>query len=246
MVDQTELQALCELSPEVLLRRGPGRETFRWCGAIAEAYIVKRFTRARRLASFGRRPARDEFEALRRLHEAGLRVPEPIELFESAQVALVVMEEVQHSTDLRRRLAEHPEEAAMWSPEVLALTLGLHTRGWYHRDLYLDHFVLELGETGESIALLDLGRARQESRPRRRWFVKDLAALLHSTPSTVSAVTCLRFLRDYLEGRGIVGRRKRRWWRDSVVRKAQRMAAHTPRGGTSFPHDVEGGLEVTR
>lgn len=240
-MDNIDLQALAKSTPTELCRRAKGRETFRWSGPAGERFVVKRFTSSWSSSLLLTRPARVEHENLSRLAEAGLRVPRPVALYESSPISLVVMEEIDHESDLRRRLGARPSEAARWMPEVLALTLGLHTRGWYHRDLYLDHFVLERKGEGseEFVALLDLGRARKRERPRRRWFVKDLAALLHSTPAGVSTHTQLRFLCRYLDARGIQGRAARRWWCAAVQRKARKMAAHTPRGGTSFHSGVE-------
>ncbi len=237
MLDPSFLEGLAAQTPKELLRAGRGRETFRCQGPAGERLVAKR-TRTPWLSRLaGRRPARAEYEALVELSSAGLPVPEVLGLLERGELGLVVMAEVEHTTDLRRRLVARPEEAADWWRRVLELTLGLHRRGWYHRDLYLDHFVVSRAEggAGEQLSLLDLGRARHAHQPRRRWFIKDLAALLHSTPAVVPARLKLRFLRDYLEARGVSSPRQRRCWREQIRAKARRMAAHTPRGGTSYP-----------
>lgn len=237
MLDSAFLQGLAAQKPTRLLRRGKGRETFRCVGPDGERLVAKR-TRTPWLSRLiGRRPARAEFEALAELASAGLPVPEALGLFERGELGLVVMAELEHETDLRRHLTAHPEEADRWLPLVLELTLGLHQRGWYHRDLYLDHFVLRVPPHGQDrqLSLLDLGRARRADPPRPRWFVKDLAALLHSTPAGVEERLKLRFLREYLSQRGICSPRERRRWRERVRAKARRMAAHAPKGGTSYP-----------
>jgi len=109
--------------------------------------------------------------------------------------------------------------------------LRLHEKGWYHRDLYLQHFVLR----GQELVLLDVGRARRKRAVRERWFEKDLAALLHSTPRVVGARERLRFLVRYLDARGIEARLQRRVWLARIVRRAGRMAAHVPRHGETRP-----------
>jgi tRNA A-37 threonylcarbamoyl transferase component Bud32 len=237
MLDPSFLEGLAAQTPTELLRRGRGRETYRCLGPRGEHLVAKR-TRTPWLARLaGKRPAKAEFDALVRLAAVGLPVPQALGLLERGDLGLVVMAEVEHSTDLRQHLAAQPGEAALWLPRVLQLTLGLHERGWYHRDLYLDHFVVGRPAPGgaERLSLLDLGRARRAVQPRQRWFIKDLAALLHSTPAAVDDRLKLRFLHEYLAARGVSSPSERRRWRERVRAKARRMAAHTPRGGTSFP-----------
>jgi serine/threonine protein kinase len=229
MPDQIAPAELFAHDPSHFLRRGPGRETFAYEAPGGQRLIIKRYTRSPRLAQA-------EFDCLRRLGEAGLAVPRALELVKSRRGGLVIMEEVLHQSDLRQCLQEFPSEARGRLDEVLALTLGLHGRGWHHRDLYLDHFIVS--EAG-CLVLIDFGRARQTRWLRRRWLVKDLAALLYSTPRGVGPRLRLRFLAAYLDGRGITARRERRWWARAVAAKAQRMAAHTPRGGVTWVNGLE-------
>ena len=63
---------------------------------------------------------------------------------------------------------------------------------------------------------------------RRRWFVKDLAALQHSAPASVTRAERMRFLRDYLADRGI-DREVLGAWARRVVARANRMARHAPK-----------------
>jgi len=90
----------------------------------------------------------------------------------------------------------------------------LHDARICHRDLYVDHVLID----GDSARLIDLGRAR--SFLRRRWILKDLGGLLFSSwreglPQELSRA----FLRSYL-------RASRRSWNRkrllrSIVRKAR-------------------------
>jgi hypothetical protein len=107
--------------------------------------------------------------------------------------------------------------------------IRLHEGGWYHRDLYLQHFLAL--EDPPRLVLLDVGRARKEPRARERWFVKDLAALLHSSPERLRRLAGLRFLARYLDGRGIQRPAERRAWARAVEAHERRMARHQPRYG---------------
>jgi len=243
------LGALFGCAPRTWLRRIPGRETFLWPGAQGdEPLVVKRFTRNPSSGSSwfsrdDRTPARREFENLGALGELGFAVPRPIAWFEERRSLLgplsprsaVVMEKVEHEESLRRRLEREPAQARIWIEPLVALVARLHAAGWHHRDLYLGHVALA---RDDRLVLLDLGRAEREERPRRRWFVKDLAALLHSCPSAVNVRARLAFLARYLDERAIVDRRERRAWARAVRRKARRIASHAPR--YVDPRSVEG------
>jgi hypothetical protein len=244
------LEALFELRPTAWLRRIPGRETLAWPHADG-ACVLKRFLgddaaeawaawlRLRAPASPGRREAAN----LSRLAADGFPVPRVLGWWEERNRggglgahrfarSAVLMERVVHTQTLRDALERSPRSsAARWGGELAALVAALHRRGWYHRDLYLQHLILAEAQAGEveRLVLLDVGRARCDERPRRRWFVKDLAALLHSTPACVGARARLRFLARYCAARGLDSRAARRDLARAVAAKARRLAAHVPR-----------------
>ncbi len=205
--------------------------------------IVKRTRlRAWRLAVHSARcPAQVEHENLVALARDGLPVPAAFGWQRGGSRCAVAMELVEHVHTLRERVASSAaDERRRWASALAELVVRLHSRGWYHRDLYLQHVVL----APRGLVLLDVGRAaRIESDWRsslgaqatERWFVKDLAALLHSTPRSVSSRERLRFVLDYLDGRGIVERAQRRRFIDRVVAKERRMSAHRPRAGEDRP-----------
>lgn len=211
------LPDLFRATPEVFLRRSGGRETFRWKAETGESYIVKRMP-----GSGGRR----EHDNLAALRSEGLPVPRPIAwaqegsrvLFGGPVRSLVVMEDVEHEETLRDRL-----ESAR-TAELLEIVARLHGLGWHHRDLYLQHFLV-----GTNLVLIDVGRARRDPHARRRWYVKDLAALRHSCPASVGAREQLRFLSRYLDLRGVLDRRERSRWARAIASKAAQMARHVPR-----------------
>ena len=119
---------------------------------------------------------------------------------------------------------------------------GPGCQSWYHRDLYLSHILV--GHHGR-LTMIDVGRVRPCVAPERarRWFAKDLAALLHSAPPEVSRSERLRFLAAWLErtGRSAAGdqhrrRRQLRSWARDVMRRRRAMAAHRPRHGEAGPY----------
>ena len=249
-----ELESLASLRPRVLLRRGPGKETFAWTSAVGLETIVKRYRggpglegwRDRLMGLRARGPARREFEFLEELRALGLPVPRALGCHVSAEdptLSLVVMERIDHREDLRQLLLRDPSQAGRWFDSVIEIVTGLHEAGWYHRDLYLDHFLVaeNHGAAGQRLVLIDVQRARRERQPRGRWFVKDLAALAHSTPSGVGGRLQLRFLARWLDAHGARGRSARRRLLRAVRAKQRRMAAHEPRGGTSFTAALEEG-----
>lgn len=227
------LGALLVVRPAEYLRAVPGRETFSWPAGAAPTLVVKRhrgdlardrwYDRLRGRA--GRSPGRREYENLVGLAADGLPVPRALGWAEGADgSSLVVMARVPHRENLRERLLAG-EDVGPWLERLVPLVVRLHERGWYHRDLYLQHWI----EGPDGPVLLDVGRARQEERPRRRWFLKDLAALLHSAPDRVGPRARLRFLAAYLDQRGVTDRATRRRWARDVLSRAARMAAHRPR-----------------
>ncbi len=219
--------------PEATLRALAGRATFRW--PADPSVVVKRYSaqdwrdlwhdlvrgRARSIAQ-------READNLRELARAGMAVPRPLGWCDSGALgarSAMWMEHLEHCGSLRDLAVRAPAAAARFVPELARAVGRLHTQGWYHRDLYLAHWLV----TGVGLALVDVGRVRRERAPRERWFVKDLAALLYSCPATVSAHARLRFLVLYLDAREISSHDARRSFARAVLAKAARIAAHVPR-----------------
>jgi tRNA A-37 threonylcarbamoyl transferase component Bud32 len=230
---RTDAAALFGARPDGFLRQCAGRETFRWrTGVDPESPVVI----VKRMPGRGGRREHDNLETLR---AEGFPVPEPIAWAqEGARVpfggpvrSLVVMEAIDHEETLRDRLgAAGARERASWSHELLGLVARLHEVGWHHRDLYLQHFLLlRRTDPTRRLVLIDVGRARRDPFARKRWYVKDLAALAHSCPANVGVRERLEFLSRYLDLRGIHGRLRRSAWMRAVVRKAARIARHVPR-----------------
>ena len=221
--------------PAATLREIPGRTTFAW--PAEPDVVVKRFARGvardlvhdllhRRLArSCGRREA----ENLRELAELGLPVPRALGWCEErggwGGRSAMWMRRVEHASTLRQLAERDPAAALERRGELARLVARLHVGGWYHRDLYLEHWIVAAGR----LMLLDVGRARREDAPRERWFGKDVAALAHSCPQAVGPFARLRFLALYLDARGVQDRGKRKNFARAVLAKTRRIASHQPR-----------------
>ncbi len=228
-------EVVFSLEPIQRLRTLPDRETLiaDWRGAPC---VVKRMTgdsARERLyemlrGRWPRSPGRREGESLRALAAAGFEVPGVLGWIEDGARSAVLMERIPHAEDLEQRLERsNAAERARDLERLARLVARLHGQGFYHRDLYLTHFVLREGSG--ALVMLDAGRVRRERKPRLRWFAKDLAALFHSRPSSVDAHAALRFLARYLEltGRGRPGELER--WARRIEAKAHRISSHAPR-----------------
>lgn len=247
------LAHLFDLKPERYLRRIPGRETLlARLKAIEEGdrIVVKRFEggagregwRERLRGQKVRSEARREFEVLADLAAIGIPVPRPLRCIENQEASglgplarpalgrsVVMMECVEHVDDARTALAYlKPRERAVLRRAILKVVRQLHERGWIHRDLYLQHFLLPCAGEGKPV-LIDVARARWSKQPGRRWLVKDLAALQLSAPACVTRTERLRFLRGWLEGQGTREQAAWKRWARQVVAKARRLGAHAPR-----------------
>jgi tRNA A-37 threonylcarbamoyl transferase component Bud32 len=224
---RTYLEGCLSGSPGELLRAVPGRETYGVQGPRGREWVLKRFSSRGIFSS----PAEREFNALQALSELGLPVPSPIAFIERGRSSLLAMERVPSSRNLREELAVISRaDSEPLIERLLELLISLHSAGWHHRDLYLHHILID--DEGE-LALIDLGRARRPLWIRRRWFAKDLAALLLWTPLEVSDQERLRFLARYMNRMEMLGRGERRRFLLDVLLRRERMARHRPRHGES-------------
>jgi hypothetical protein len=98
-------------------------------------------------------------------------------------------------------------------------------RRWemHHRDFYACHLIADPEAPPEQrLTVIDLQRARRKRGLRGRWYVKDVAQLLHSAPRPpVTGADVARFLRAYFDTRKL-GPAEKRFAR-RVRRKAARI-----------------------
>jgi heptose I phosphotransferase len=110
--------------------------------------------------------------------------------------------------------------------EVARIARTMHGEGFNHRDFYLCHiFVRERGDGTWDWRVLDLQRVDRRRWFRRRWLIKDLAALHFSSPSPQFTRTDrLRFLKVYLNRN--VSRERDLSLIHQIQRKTDRIARH--------------------
>lgn len=199
----------------------------------------------------GARPihgARNEWEAIRRFIAAGLPTMTPVAFGAAEGRSLLMTQALPAFCDLlefvggrepgsslgKRDLSAEgrdgtgPASAVGFSRRellnrVVDITRRMHAAGLHHQDFYLNHLLLCDADGQPDIRVIDLGRVQWRSQLALRWIIKDLAQLNFSA-GRVSTRDRLRFLRLYLgrsfrpEDRALVQR---------IVRKSQRIAAHT-------------------
>lgn len=171
---------------------------------------------------------------------SGIPVPEVLAVAQGYACSALLLGEVEG----RRTLAEVLRGATMRDQESYARELGqlvgrLHASGWTHRDLYLEHFLVQPRDVGQRLVLIDLGRAqhRPVAQPmglgRRQ--IKDLSALLHSVPPQVGVRARVAFWRAWSEAVGRLDRATARRTLRIMARRRTRMARHIPKYGEGTP-----------
>lgn len=167
-----------------------------------------------RRAGPGRGTAWTEWYWLRELARAGIPAAEPI-AYGAEMIgwwerrSAVVMKAVE-GVSLERWCARH---AGRRLPRAVAIRLAelvarFHALGIAHRDLYLSHiFGADLDTAAPQLSIIDLQRVLRTGLRRRRWLVKDLAALNYSTPPPAASLRDrVRWLRQYDHLCGVCGK----------------------------------------
>lgn len=152
--------------------------------------------------------ARNEWRALTRLKELGIRVPVIAGygrrgLLPQLTESFIVTEDVgtqENLEDLTRHWHSQPprfSDKLALIREVAATSRCMHDNGICHRDFYICHFMVT-GERGAWLTLIDLHRALIKRRLDRRWIVKDLGSLWFSAMDIgLTGRDLLRFVRAY-------------------------------------------------
>ena len=231
--------------PEAIYRQREGRTTlrFEWEG---RAYFLKLHTGvgwrevfknllSLRLPVIG---ARNEYRALRRLHEVQLAVP-AIAAFadlggsHARRQSMIVTRALTGTRSLEDYCADWATSPPAWVTRMRLVRLlaqvvsAMHGAGINHRDCYLCHFHLEVPYEGSADArcyIIDLHRAQLRSAVPDRWREKDLAGLYFSAMDCgLSRRDLLRFIRHYHDGdlRAGLADHARRW--QQVQRKGLQL-----------------------
>lgn len=258
LVAQEELPLLRELgldslekvisfdSGEPVREAGP-RRTFRIKTSTGNLYLkVHKGVPWKQRLILGRRgisPARLEWENIGSLQRSGFDLPETVAVGESDQAFGVPNE----SFVITREVPGPPLDALLargWpNPhdvsevearqavvrDLAGMVRRFHASGFYHRDLYCGHLIVAPDARWGRPFFIDLARVERRFPPRRRWLVKDLAALESSAPATVSRTDRLRFLLIYLCKSRLDPLAKR--WALDVLRKSAKIRSHVPKYG---------------
>lgn len=247
----TGLDALLSYEPTESLPK-PGlpswRERFRMelCGESGEtfAFYAKRYRAPPFSAQRGRivhgAPRRStawiEWDWLRRLAADGIATMTPVAFGERMagwrERGSVLVTEAVGGESLERWAARRKERCSReWIVSLASFISRFHHLGYAHRDLYLSHVFFEnTGDEGVRFRLIDLQRVIRPRWRRKRWVIKDLAALNYSTPSPVAtAADRVRFLKAYLGVQRLGLTQKRLAGR--IAAKTRRIADHDRRRG---------------
>ncbi len=186
------------------------------------------------MTSAGRR----EWENLLRLQRLGIQAPRRVAFGEKRLLgferrSFVITEAIASAVPLDEYLGslqgdQAQRGAALLVKRALLWDLGeivrrLHGAGLTHMDLYLSHFLVREKADGDmEIFLIDLQRMARRWLFKRRWIIKDLAALLYSARDVgLSKTDFGRFFSAYFDG--TPSRAQKRLLRAALGR-ASRMA----------------------
>jgi heptose I phosphotransferase len=111
--------------------------------------------------------------------------------------------------------------------KIALYTRLLHENFYFHKDLYLGHFLIDAySPENFEIYLIDLQRLQKHHFLAEHFRIKDLASLHFSIPeNTLSRTFQLRFLKKYLRVDKLLKQHKRMICR--ILQKSKRIAKHT-------------------
>ena len=199
------------------LRSVPGRRTAR----PAPGLIHKEFDGAGS-------PAEGEAMRLAWLHEAGVRAPRALAVGRVGSRTVLAMEEIEGARTLPEALrSASASERARLARALGALVGRLHGARLFHRDLYVEHVLVQ--QDG-GLVLLDAGRVLRRPLRPGRWAAKDLAAVLHSLPRALGSSVGRLAWGTYCRELQVVPARRSALLR-SVRQRRVRMERHWPRHG---------------
>lgn len=152
--------------------------------------------------------AYNEWQALTRLRELGIRVPVIVAwgkrgLLPQNAESFIVTEDVGTQLNLEDLSRHWPQQPPHFSEklalirEVAAISRKMHNNGICHRDFYICHFLVQ-GEGNNRLTLIDLHRALVKNTLGLRWIVKDVGSLYFSALAIgLTQRDLLRFVRSY-------------------------------------------------
>lgn len=181
--------------------------------------------------------AQREFEAARRLRDAGVPAMRPI--IWGADLGLlgvkrsyVIVAAVPGNAlerigeEFLQRHHNVPKVLDFFTDELVRMVHRMHEIGYVHRDLYASHIFLHDYEGRMALYLIDLARTLRPRWRTFRWRVKDLAQLKYSMPWVWVKRYWSRFLHAYLAG---MDEQELERWGKAIDAKVRRMARHDQR-----------------
>jgi RIO-like serine/threonine protein kinase len=237
-------KAMQTLPKGEVVRRAGNRTTYR-----VESEMGLLYVKVHRGVSLWRRcwplgntasGARTEWDAIGLLRRSGFDVPEPVAMGEASVLcgmppySFLITRAVEGPTLLEFLSKEWPTREGVSQAEMRKRVLRdisgmirrFHASGFYHKDLYCMHLIVTKDERWGRPYIIDLQRVEQKHPPRHRWLVKDMAALLHSMPPTMTKQDRLRFLLRYLCKTKVDPEVRR--WAAEIESKRVSMAMHVP------------------
>ncbi len=205
------------------LRTLPDRENWRM-ELSGRVFFVKRH---RKVGGMKETPAAAEWGAIDLFRRSGIRAMRRFALGEDVDRGSTIWVEraAGRPLDDLLRLEKIPDPLRRELVLEAAAILGRMRRfEIHHRDMYCCHLIADRhAPAGERLTVIDLQRVRQRSGLRERWYVKDVAQLLHSAPRPlVTRADLARFLRRYFNV-GKLGPREKSFAR-KVAKKAESIA----------------------
>lgn len=210
----------------------------RWCGLLAALVPGRALS-----------PGLAEWEHLCWAMDHGIPVPRPIAAGEirgpwGRLQSFLAVEDLQGMLPLHEAIPQAmeqlaPVEFAAWKrglvAELARLTIELHRRSMFHKDLYLCHFYIAATDCQtpslnfrNRIFMIDFHRLGRHRFTGLWYQVKDLAQLLFSTEG-VAGLTHrdrIRFFRMYRDGDWHGTTRPRSWIRRAVLHKWKLYQRH--------------------
>ena len=188
--------------------------------------------------------ARTEWEGAEILTKAGLRVPSVLGKGERGTyphniesfVVLDALEDCETLEYFRQGWLE--VTGGRWVAlkrslitEVAQTCRTMHECGINHRDLYINHFLINRSVIASwqpgaplPLFLIDLHRVQKRPEVPERWLQKDLSSLFFSAlDAELTSADCIRFLRNYLgdDWKKQIFQHQKRWQR--IVRRACKL-----------------------
>lgn len=187
--------------------------------------------------------ARAEVEAIARLREAGVDVPEVVawgvdEALPHRRRSFVLTRDVGTQRTLADVASELPpnafRERRAWTRALGRAIGAMHAAGVNHRDCYLVHVLCPEPPPGAAPrpVILDLHRAQIRTAVPPRWRAKDLGGLAFSAMDAgLTRTDLLRFVQAYAGGAAAAAlRAEPTLWRAVEARRAGLVAERARRG----------------